>query len=104
LYGVSSPGILSGALSAAAIVLFAAAYAGFFAAGRMTGRSVWRKLSYVAYALVVAAAVVYARALQLHGYWWALIGIFLAGYALAPRAIWRLCVGTHGRAAMREST
>jgi hypothetical protein len=90
-----APAILSGALAASALILCAAAYAGFFSLGRLTGRAIWRRLSYAAYALVIGSTALFAYALRIDGYWWVLIAILLAGYALAPRAIWRLCTATH---------
>jgi hypothetical protein len=87
---------MSGALGAMALLVCAAAYAGFFALGRLTGRAIWRRLAYAAYALVIGSTALFARALRIDGYWWVLIAILLAGYALAPRAIWRLCTATHG--------
>jgi hypothetical protein len=93
--GQPLPAIFSGALAASALVLCAAAYAGFFSLGRLTGRVLWRRLSYAAYALVIGSTALLARALRIDGYWWILIAILLAGYALAPRAIWRLCTATH---------
>jgi hypothetical protein len=91
------PAIFSGALAASSLILCAAAYAGFFSLGRLTGRAIWRRLSYAAYALVIGSTALFAYALRIDGYWWVLIAILLAGYALAPRAIWRLCIATHAQ-------
>jgi hypothetical protein len=102
--GQPLPAILSGAIAASALILCAAAYAGFFSLGRMTGRALWRRLSYAAYALVILTTAIYARALRLDGPWWALIAILLVGYAIAPRAIWQLCTATHAADKAGESS
>jgi hypothetical protein len=40
--------------------------------------------------------LILARALNLTGLWQIVTATLLLGYLLAPRAIWRLSVGTHG--------
>lgn len=61
------------------------------------------QLGYGAYAFLVAATWVFARALDLSGIWLVLIAVLLVGYLIAPRFIWRLSVATHESEPIEES-
>lgn len=82
--------------SGAAIVLFGAFYALFFALGRLHGSLVLMAAAIASYLLLAVAVVVLILALHLAGFWLLVTGVMLVGYLFAPRAIWNLCVGTHG--------
>lgn len=84
-----------GAMSGASIVLAGALYALFFALGRLHGSRALELASLVSYAVLVAATWVLIKSLHLQGFWVFVTAVMLAGYFLAPRAIWHLCVGTH---------
>lgn len=85
-----------GTLSGAAIVLLGAFYALFFALGRLHESVALALASLAAYGLLAVAVYGLIHALQLNGIWIAISVTMLIGYFLAPRAIWRLAVGTHG--------
>ena len=82
--------------SGAAIVLFGAGYALFFALGRLHASRLLVAASIVSYLLLAAAVGVLIEALHLAGFWLLVTSLMLVGYFFAPRAIWNLCVGTHG--------
>ena len=92
------PRLAAAAFSAAAVVLCGAGYALLLALGRTRNSLVLRRAAWLAYAGVVLAAVALSWALQLSWPWLALIGVLLIAYFVAPRAIWRLSVATHGNA------
>jgi hypothetical protein len=85
-----------GTMAGAVIVLAGAFYALFFALCRMHGSRAFAAASLVSYALLALAVYVLVESLDLDGIWLWVATVILAGYFLAPRAIWRLCVGTHG--------
>ena len=89
------PRLAVAGLSAAGVVLFAAAYAALLALSRLRGRAALGHAALGAYAGVVLAAGGLAWALALDGLWLGLIALLLIGYFVAPRAIWRLSVATH---------
>jgi len=93
---VSLKEIFFGTAAGAAIVLFGAAYALFFALGRLNGSRPLMAVSIVSYLLLATAVGVLVLALHLTGFWLLVAGVMLVGYFFAPRAIWNLCVGTHG--------
>jgi len=66
--------------SAASVILFGAIYALTFAWSRLKNRPRLMPLAYAAYLGLFAAVIVL---------------LMLAGYLVAPHAIWHLCVGTH---------
>ena len=83
-------------MAGAAIVLMGALYALFFALGRLrTSRSL-NIAALLAYALLAVAVYVLINALALSGFWILVTTVMLVGYFFLPRAIWHLCVGTHG--------
>lgn len=87
--------IATAAFAGGAIVFLGALYAIFFALGQLRGNPLMIRLGYGAYAFLVAATWVFARALDLSGIWLAIIAVMLMGYFIAPRFIWRLSVATH---------
>lgn len=93
---VAAEAIMRAVISGALVVLAGSFYALFFGLARYSGKS-WLLLpAYLSYAGLVGAVVVLSAALNLTGYWLWLVFTMLVGYLLAPHAIWRLCVGTHG--------
>lgn len=88
-----------GTMAGAAIVLLGAFYALFFALGRMHESPAYGVASLASFVLLAGAVYVLVHSLALDGIWIAVVVVMLAGYYVLPRAIWRLCVGTHGRAA-----
>lgn len=85
-----------GTLSGAAVVLAGAFYALFFALGKLQRSNAFAITALASYGLLIVAVAALVRALQLNGFWMIVAATMLIGYFLAPRAIWRLCVGTHG--------
>ena len=85
-----------GTMSGAVVVLSGAFYALFFALGRLNRSYSLSLAALVAYVLLVVAVCTLVVALDLNGVWMGVAAAMLIGYFLAPRAIWRLCVGTHG--------
>ena len=95
--------LLLAALSGALIVLGGASYALFFALGRLHQSNTLLVSAYLSYAVLAASCLALAEALQLHGLWTGLIVVMLIGYLLTPRAVWHLCVGTHGKSDVQQS-
>ena len=93
---ISLQEIFFSTMSGAAIVLFGALYALFFALGRIHRRRSLMIAAGLAFLVLAVAVVVLAKALHLAGYWLIVTAVMLVGYFFAPRAIWNLCVGTHG--------
>ena len=93
---VPKENLLLGALSGAFIVLSGALYALLFALGKLRASRTLNYGAYLAYGMLVIFSLLLLRALSLEGFWTAVVLIMLAGYFLAPKAIWHLCVGTHG--------
>lgn len=88
-------GILWGTIAGATIVVAGGFYALFFALGRLRNSRAMMAISVLSYAALVLSTIVLARALNLTGFWLFVAAVMLTGYFFAPRAIWRLCVGTH---------
>ncbi len=89
-------GLFLATMASAAIVLLGAFYALFFALGRLHTSPPFAAASMMSFALLAGAVYVLVRSLELDGVWIAVVVVMLVGYFLLPRAIWRLCVGTHG--------
>ncbi|MDX1813045.1 MAG: hypothetical protein R3240_13905 [Gammaproteobacteria bacterium] len=81
--------------SAAMIILMGAAYALFFAFGKLQGRKLFFLSAYLSYGFLAISVFFLSDALNLNGYWQVLVWLMLAGYLLAPHGIWHLCRGTH---------
>ncbi len=86
--------------SAAAVILFGASYALMFAWSRVKARPGLMPLAYIAYLGLFISVLVLAFAANLfhNGLWSFIVLLMLAGYLVAPHAIWHLCVGTHADA------
>lgn len=86
--------------SAASVILFGASYALLFAWSRVKARPRLMLLAYAAYAGLIFSVITLAFAANLfhNTFWSVIVFLMLAGYLLAPHAIWHLCVGTHADA------
>lgn len=86
--------------SAASVILFGALYALLFAYSRIKNVPRLMPLAYAAYAVLFASVIVLANVAHLFGslFWVCIVVLMLAGYLLAPHAIWHLCVDTHAAA------
>ena len=76
------------------IVMFSALYAFAFAWARLRQRPYLMPVAYAFYACLTAAALILARAFHFSEFWFSIVFIMLAGYLLAPHAIWRLCLAS----------
>ncbi|NJD06564.1 MAG: hypothetical protein FIA97_08695 [Methylococcaceae bacterium] len=81
--------------AAALVVLFGAGYAAVYAWARLSGRKNLLWWAYGCYGLLTLAVAQLAQLNHLDDTWQFLVLMMLIGYLLAPRAIWRLCAGTH---------
>jgi hypothetical protein len=83
--------------SAAMVILFGALYALLFAYSRVKGMPRLMLLAYAAYAGLFVSVMTLAGVASLFSttFWSVIVLLMLAGYLLAPHAIWQLCVGTH---------
>ncbi len=83
--------------SAASVILFGATYALLFAWSRIRSRPRLLPLAYASYAGLAVSVLVLAQAAHLfhNTFWTFIVLLMLAGYLVAPHAIWHLCVGTH---------
>lgn len=87
-----------GALSGALVVLSGALYALSFALAKLGPSRRLMHAAQLAYVVLVGCTIVLARVLGLDALWLFVVIAMLAGYGLAPIAVWRLCVGAHGDA------
>ena len=92
---ISLQEIFFSTMAGAAIVLFGAFYALFFALGRLHSSRSLMAVALASYIVLAGAVVVLIDALHLSGFWLLVTTVMLVGYFFAPRAIWSLCVGTH---------
>ncbi len=81
--------------SAAMVILCGAGYAGLYAWSKLSGKPVFLAWAFACYACLAAATLVLAKAAHLNGPWQILVGLMLAGYLLAPLAIWKLTSASH---------
>lgn len=83
--------------SAASVIVFGAVYALLFAYSRIKKVPRIMPLAYAAYAVLFVSVIELANVAHLFGslFWLCVVILMLAGYLLAPHAIWNLCVGTH---------
>ncbi len=88
--------------SAASVIVFGAVYALLFAYSRIKKVPRVMPLAYAAYAVLFASVIELANVAHLFGslFWLCVVTLMLAGYLLAPHAIWHLCVGTHAQQAI----
>ena len=94
--GVAVNSILLGTMAGAMVVLAGALYAAVYAIGKITENVALVRLSYLFYGVLVVSVLVLARTLNFSGLWNGLVVMLLVAYLIAPQAIWKLCVGTHG--------
>lgn len=92
--------------SAASVVAFGALYALLFAYSRIKNVPRLMPLVYAAYAALFAAVITLATVANLFGglFWVVVVMLMLAGYLVAPHAIWHLCVSTHAAAPYDRSS
>ena len=88
--------LLFGALSGALIVVSGALYALLFALGQLYASRFSMYGAYLASGAFIGFSLLLLRALDLSGLWTVVVIVMLAGYFVAPKAIWCLCLGTHG--------
>ncbi|MGD8830972.1 MAG: hypothetical protein PVF57_10240 [Pseudomonadales bacterium] len=86
------------AIIAGSVIFFGAAYAVFYALGRLTRRRPFLVYAHAFYAALVLATIGLAGVLHLSGIWLLLVVLLLAGYLVAPRFIWRLSTEVHSLA------
>jgi hypothetical protein len=87
--------MLVGALTGAMVVVSGALYALFLAIARLRASRALARLSVAAYLVLVVCALLLSSSLALSPIWYVVVAVMLAGYWLAPRAIWRLTEATH---------
>jgi len=92
---VEASRIMLATMAGAMVVLAGALYAAVYAIGKLSNSVSLVRLSYLFYGLLAVSVLVLARSLEFSGLWLGLSACMLAGYFLAPKAIWKLCVGTH---------
>jgi len=88
--------IMLAVIAGAMVILFGALYALAFAMARLRKQRWLARTAYGMYAGLALCVFVLAKTLNLTGFWWIVTITMLIGYLLAPRAIWKLSVGTHG--------
>jgi hypothetical protein len=88
------------------VVMAGALYALLFAYARVKRQPRLMPLAYGAYLGLVVSVLILAAVANLFatGFWTFIVVLMLVGYLLAPHAIWRLCVGTHGPERMGEES
>lgn len=87
--------MIFGTMAGASVVLMGALYALFFALGRLNTSQMFMIASMVSYLLLAGSVYVLIEAFALRGFWVLVTIVMLVGYFLLPRAIWKLCTGTH---------
>jgi hypothetical protein len=87
--------LLLSVIAGALVVVSGGLYALFLAFARLLASKILARLSIAAYLALVVCALVLAESLALSAAWYAVIGVMLLGYWLAPKAIWHLTVATH---------
>jgi hypothetical protein len=83
--------------SAAMVILCGALYALLFAYSRIRNMPGLMWLAYLSYSALMISVFFLGDAANLFNshFWTSIVALMLLGYLLAPRAIWKLCVGTH---------
>jgi FlaA1/EpsC-like NDP-sugar epimerase len=91
--------------SAASVIIFGALYALLFAYSKIKNVPRLMLLAYAAYAVLFVSVMVLANVANLFGslFWQFIVLLMLAGYLLAPRFIFQLCVATHESVADDDS-
>lgn len=88
--------LLLSATAGAMIVVSGGLYALLLALGRLHRRALLTRAAAAAYVVLVAFVLVLAGSLELTPAWYIVCVVMLAGYGLAPKAIWHLTDATHG--------
>ena len=79
----------------ALIVISGGTYALFLAFARLRASETLMRLAVASYLVLAICTFVLAASLALSPAWYAVIAAMLAGYWIAPRAIWHLTEATH---------
>ena len=87
--------LLLAAIAGALVVVSGGLYSLFLALGRLRRSRRLRMLAVAAFLMLVICSFVLADSLSLAAGWYAVIGVMLIGYWLAPKAIWHLTAATH---------
>jgi hypothetical protein len=89
--------------TSAMVILLGAIYALLFAFSRLRRMPRLMPAAYIAYGGLFISTLVLARPTHLLNspVWAAVVVLMLAGYLLAPHAIWHLCTATHPAATDR---
>ena len=95
---MNAANLLMGALTGAMVVISGALYALFLAFARLRASRALARLSVAAYLVLVVCALLLSRSLALSPIWYVVVAVMLAGYWMAPRAIWHLTEATHAPA------
>ena len=83
--------------TSAMVIVLGALYALLFAFARLKRMPRLMPAAYIAYGGLFISALVLARATHMFNspLWATIVVLMLAGYLLAPHAIWHLCTATH---------
>ena len=92
---MSAANLLLSTASGAMIVVCGGLYALFLALGRLRRSRAMRLAAAGAYAAMACFVLALAAQLSLERAWYLAVFAVLAGYLLAPKAIWRLTEATH---------
>ncbi|MDH3418094.1 MAG: hypothetical protein OEQ25_07445 [Gammaproteobacteria bacterium] len=92
---MNAASMLVGVFAGAMVVISGALYALFLAFARLRASRMLARLSVASYLVLVVCALLLTGALALSPIWYVVIAVMLAGYWLAPRAIWHLTEATH---------
>jgi len=87
--------LLVSVIAGALVVISGGLYALFLALGRLRGSRLLQRISNAAYLILVFSVLVLADRLDLSALWYVVVVAMLAGYWLAPKAIWHLTAATH---------
>jgi len=79
------------------VVISGGLYALFLAFAQLRGSKKLARLSDAAFGVLVVCALILADSLALSFSWYGVIVVMLAGYWLAPKAIWRMTEATHAQ-------
>ena len=96
---MSAADLLLSVIAGALVVISGGLYALFMAFARLRASRRLAQLSAASYVALVVCTFVLAESLALSAAWYAVIVVMLAGYWLAPRAIWHLTEATHAAGA-----
>jgi uncharacterized membrane protein YfcA len=92
---MSATNLLLSTASGALIVISGGLYALLLALGRLRRSRAMRLGAAAAYAAMAGFVFLLAAQLSLYRAWYLVVLVVLAGYLLAPKAIWHLTEATH---------